>query len=51
MVDVKWTDFTGPRTDVGPAAAEPSYRWQLVILVAIVAGLLLAGWLLSAVLG
>ena len=46
--------FTGPRTHVGHAAAEPRYWRQALYLALIVAGLgagfWALGWLLSAVL-
>lgn len=42
---------TGPRTIGPPAAVQPRYRWQLAILAAIVAGMLLVGWLVSRGLG
>jgi hypothetical protein len=45
---VKWVDY-GPRTDVGHAAAEPSYWRQAAILVLIAVvmggGFWLLGWL------
>ena len=51
---MKWSDFTGKRTIGPPAAVQPRYAKQLLILVGIITGLVvgfwLLGWLLSAVL-